>query len=219
MAFLLMSKTVLFARPDYDVVTSYFFYWTSKLILMSDKKGYKALDLHSNRAVRNELEGRLKKMKPELCVINAHGATDRMVGHDNNILIDESSVVLLKDTIMYARSCNTGASLGHKCIAGGMKSYIGYTQPFFLPYDKNMIQKPLNDKVAKYALLPSNQVVISLLKGKTTGEASSRSKEASRKMMIELMGSNAPDGANTILTCVWANMKSQVCLGDMNSTI
>jgi|GEM_PF-881037 len=214
-----LHKTVLFTRPNFDLVTNYLFYWSSKLIEEAEKKSYKILDLSDRKANPKELNSRLTKMLPELCVINGHGSPTSLHGHDNIVLVDKSNAGNLKGSIVYARSCSTGAGLGVECVKKGVRAYIGYAQPFWLCYDKDNTHHPLDDKLAQYALIPSNQVVTSLLKGNTAGQAAERSQQYSRDMMRKLMSSDAPDGASGILSCVWTNMRNQVCIGDEEATI
>ncbi|MBI5357513.1 hypothetical protein HZB74_01565 [Candidatus Saccharibacteria bacterium] len=213
------NKTILFTRPDYDLVTNYLFYWTTKLLKEATDRGHGILDLESKKAIPKELNGRLKKMKPELCVINGHGSETTIYGYDNEPLVDASNLHFLKGTIMYARSCSTGAQLGQDCVDAGVLAYIGYSEKFWLCYDIEKTHHPLEDKIANYVMMPSNQVVVSLLKGKSAAEATKRSIEYSKKMMKELMSSDAPEGASDMLACVFTNMKHQVCLGKQDASI
>jgi hypothetical protein len=213
------TKTVLITRPSYDLVTNYLFYWSKNLLEEASKKGAKVLDLPEQRANAKELSSVLQKMTPELCVINGHGSDNTIYGQDNKPMLNASNNHLLKNAVVYARSCSTGAKLGAMCIAKGTQAYIGYTQPFWLCYDIEKTHHPLEDNIANYVMMPSNQVVVSLLKGNTAIESSKRSKAYSRTMMKELMSSNAPDGASNILSCVWINMKNQVCLGNPEAVI
>ena len=214
-----MSKTVLFTRPNYDLVTNYLSYWSGTLIEEAEKKGHKTLVLDGKKANSKELTSRLKKMNPDLSVINGHGNEYAIYGNDNQPMLDNSNNKHLKGSVVYARSCSTGSNLGDLSIAKGVNAYIGYKQPSWLCYDIEKTHHPLEDKIANYVLMPSNQVVISLLKGNSASYASKRSKEYSRTMMNKLMSSDAPEGASNILSCVWLNMKNQVCLGNQEATI
>jgi hypothetical protein len=214
-----LSKALLISRPRHDIGTNYLFHWSQRLIDLADKKGIQSLDLQGEKANKKEFEGRAKKMKPELVVMNGHGAPNTVTGHDNMPLLDKTNTKSLKGAIIYARSCDSASQLGPQCINDGSKAYIGYVQPFWLCYDTDKIQHPLEDKIAAHVLEPSNQVVVSLLKGNTAIDASNKSKRTSQSQMTKLMSSDAPDGAAMYLKCVWSNMRNQVCLGNTDAKI
>lgn len=213
-----MSKALLITRPGHEPATNYLLHWSMSLIEMARDKNFDVSDLLREKANKIELTGRMKKIKPSLVVLNGHGSSSTISGHDDAVLVDSSNANILSDAVIYARSCDSAAVLGQTCVDNGAKAYIGYIQPFWLCYDLDKIQHPLKDRIAAYVLEPSNQVVISLLKDHSASEASERSKKASRRKMIKLMSSDAPSHAATYVKFIWLNMKNQVCLGDTNAT-
>lgn len=40
-----MTKTILITRPDHDLITTYFLYWSNPVIKEATNKGFKVLDL------------------------------------------------------------------------------------------------------------------------------------------------------------------------------
>jgi len=213
------NKTLLITRPNYDIVTNYFYYWSKQIIEEAQRQGHAVLDISEDRANGKEFTGRVAKMKPELIVVNGHGNGSLIVGHDQRPLLSTTNADVSEGSIVYARACESAQALGPACVRSGAKAYIGYAQPFWLCFDRTSMHRPLEDKRAGYVMIPSNQAILSLVKGNTAGEASQRSKEASRKMMTKLMSSDAPEGASQILSCVWTNMHFQQCLGDASGTI
>ncbi len=214
-----LNKTILVTRPNYDLVTNYLYYWSKKIIDEAHKKGLNVLDIRDSKVTAKEFESRLQKMQPELVVINGHGNSSTVVGHNNEPILHTANAEKVSRAIVYARSCNSAAILGAQCVSKGTHAYIGYSEQFWLCFDKDKTHHPLEDKIAAYVLGPSNQAIISLMKGNSAGEASKRSKEYSRRMMSKLMSSDAPYGANDMLACVWTNMNFQVCLGNSNASI
>jgi uncharacterized protein with FMN-binding domain len=213
------NKTILVTRPNYDLVTNYLYYWSKKIIDEARKKGLNVLDIKDSKVTAKEFEGRLQKMQPELVVINGHGNSSTIVGHNEEPILHVNTAEKVSGTIVYARSCNSATILGARCVSKGTRAYIGYSEKFWLCFDKAKTHHPLEDKIAAYVLGPSNQTIISLMKGNAAGDASKRSKEYSRRMMSRLMSSDAPDGANDMLACVWTNMNFQVCLGNASASI
>jgi hypothetical protein len=209
----------LVTRPDHDLGNTYLMYWSKKLIELAADKSLRILDLKSTKATRKEFTSRVKKMKPDLMLLNGHGSPAAMTGDDNKPVLDLHNASLTSGAVVYARSCHTATVLGPECINKGAKAYIGYKEPFVLCYDLAKITHPIDDEIAAMFLEPSNQVVISLLKGHTAIESSERSKDATRRKMRELMSSNAPQEAGSYIKYLWHNMRNQECLGDPDAKI
>ena len=125
-----------------------------------------------------ELEGRIRKLLPDILFLNGHGDNNRIAGQDNEILIQvDDNHELLKDAITYALSCKSASVLGQKVAENESTTYIGYTDDFIFSLDRKYISKPLEDPKAKPFMESSNQVVLSLLKGHTAKESSAKSKK------------------------------------------
>lgn len=213
------NKTFLITRPGHDLITNYLLHWSKQLIDLANSKGVKVIDLEHEKVNRKDFASRLKKTKPELVMLNGHGNKNVVTGYDNRSLLDARNAHVLDGAVTYARSCSSAHTLGGVAVQSGAKAYIGYTEPFTMGYDIDKIQHPLEDKVAALFLEPSNHVVISLLKGHTAGESTSRSKKLSMKRIQMLASSTASAEEKVYARYLWYNMQSQVCLGDQNATV
>lgn len=215
-----MSKTIIITRPEHDPGTKYLSKWSQKIITLAEKKGFQVIDLKEKKASRKDLTGRLKKLKPSLVVLNGHGSSTSITGQDNEILIKtKDNENLLKNKITYAISCDAAKKLGPAC-ADNKTAFIGYKDKFILTIDRRYLSKPLSDKRAGKYLNASNQVPLSLIKGKTAEKASKKSKDHFKKAIKSLLtnGRNDPDAIEDAKN-LWWNMTHQVCLGNRNARI
>ena len=57
---------LIVTRPQHDITTSYLSAWAEEVIKLAKEKGVNVVDLLRDNANRKELEGRIKKLKPEL---------------------------------------------------------------------------------------------------------------------------------------------------------
>lgn len=78
---------------------------------------------------------------------------------------------------------------------------------------------PLADKTAELFLEPSNQVAISLLKGRTVGEAQQNSKKSFLRNIQKLLTSEStPEDSSALRYLLW-DMQHQVCLGNQSAVL
>lgn len=214
-----MSKVII-TRPEHDPSTRYLSRCSENVIQVAKRKGLEVFDLHKEKAIRKELEGRIKKISPELVILNGHGDSKSVGGHDNHILIKAGeNEKILKNRITYAISCKSAKVLGKTC-ADKKTTYIGYDEDFIFNGQAKYIQKPLKDKRAAQFLDAANQVTIALLKGHTAKEASDISKNAFRKALKKILPSTSSDpyAREDVRDLFW-NMNHQVCLGDQCAKI
>lgn len=213
-----MNKILLITAPDHDTTTRYLSAWSSKILELVDKKNIQVINLKRKKANIKELKSRLLKMKPLFIFFNGHGNNNHITGYENEILIQAgNNEDLLKHKIIYAVSCRSAVKLGLKSIKAGALTYIGYTGDFIFCNDDHKISRPLNDKIAKLFLEPSNQVAVSLIKGNKSEEASKRSKKFFIRNIQKMLSSEASSESNQYAKFLWWNMKHQVCLGDGSS--
>lgn len=216
----MIYKSLLITRPFYDNPTSYLYHWSEAFVDAARKKGVKVIDLKSDKAIASEVEGRLKKINPDLVVINGHGSQRELYGQNDQVLISlGKNEKLLTSKIVFARSCSSAKLLGKKCVKNGTICYIGYDEDFIFVFDINCINNPLKDKTAKLFLGPSNQIIHSLLKGNLTGQANEKSKKMFMKNIIHLLNSQTTKNNTEIVTYLLWDMNHQVCLGDKNAKI
>jgi|ERR1039458_792932 hypothetical protein len=211
-----MSKTVLVTRPRHDPITNYLYYWSTELLKMANQKGMDVFDLAGEKATRKNFESYACK-QPSLVFMNGHGNADTITGDSNKPIVDKKSSI--KTSVIYARSCDSAAALGQILVSGATKAFIGYKRKFVMVYLPTHMHKPLNDPLARLFLEPSNLAVSTILKGHTVQEANLRSKRAMNKNFQRMVSSQASDEEKYAARWVWANMNSQVVLGNPNAKI
>lgn len=209
-----MSR-ILITRPEHDPLTRHLSYWNSKVIDFANGKGHTVTDLRKEKANKKEFEGRMKKLNPDLVLLNGHGDDMSVSGHNNEVIVKESeNSYLLKDKITYAVACSSAKILGEAC-ADSKTTYIGYNEYFVLNLDRRYFFDPLRDEKARRFLEPSNKVALSLIKGHTAKEASESSKKVFRENIISLLTKGKPDmdALDDAKDLYW-DMSHQVCLGN-----
>lgn len=211
---------MLITRPNHDPATNYLYFWSQELIYQAKKRNKKVVDLAKKRANAKEFNSVVKKIQPPLVVFNGHGDDSTVSGYNDEPLVSAGkNEFILKNIIVYARSCRSAKILGPKSIKAGCKTYIGYDDDFVFMTEDDKITQPLKDKTAEIFLKPSNYVVISLLKGHTTGNANERSREIIKQNIQKLILSSATkEDAELIPYLTW-NYLHQVCLGNIEATI
>jgi hypothetical protein len=209
-----MSR-ILITRPEHDPLTRHLSYWNSRIIELASGKGHTVTDLHKEKANKKEFEGRMKKLNPDLVLLNGHGDDISVTGHNNEVIVKEGeNSNLLKNKITYAVACSSAKKLGEAC-ADSRTTYIGYDEYFVLNLDRRCFSDPLRDERAGRFLDPSNKVALSLVKGHTAKQASENSKKAFRENIISLLTKGSPDvdSLDDAKDLYW-NMTHQICLGN-----
>ncbi len=126
----------LITRPRYEPVTHYFYHWSEEIVREAKKRIGKIFDLEKEKASKKVVESYLEKQSPEIIVFNGHGNDACIAGHNDEVLIvaGENSH-LLKDKVVYMRSCDSGKTLGPQAIREGCKAFIGYAENSFVVTD------------------------------------------------------------------------------------
>jgi len=214
-----MTKRLLITRPEHDDTTHYLSNWSKEAIEKAQAKGIKVFDLHKKRANKTEVVSMLSKQKPGLVIFNGHGGNNFIGGNKKEpLIVAGKNEHLLREKITYAVSCKSAKTLGPKSIDSGANAYIGYDDDFVFFYNPHMMTHPLKDDTAKLFLEPSNELVISLIKGNTTKECCKRSKQSFQTNMKRLLSSEATKEETSMARYLWWDMKHQVCLGDEGAT-
>jgi len=206
-----MNNSILITRPEHDVATSYISYYAGLIIKDIISKGIAYKDFQGKELIAENVHKFLVKQDPKLLFLNGHGSEDAIEGSRGTILFSIKDKHLLKDRMIYARSCHLGARFGKEIVEKGC--FIGYDVPFMFYTDTG---RPSNDKVASYVLEPSNEVMNALLKGNTALVAHNRSKEAMRKNMNKLL---VEGHSMYIVEALWNNYNGQVIYGDGTNSI
>ncbi len=193
------------------MVTHYFYYWSEQIVVEAKKKFSNVIDLQKEKASRTLVESYLEKQKPRIAIFNGHGNDICITGNNEEILIESNkNSHLLIDKIVYMRSCSSGRTLGPQAVKEGCAAFIGYNELFRFWTDRTSVNDPTNDSYAKPFFETSNQVPLSLIKGKSAQEAHADSLIEYQRIITDLLTS---DSANSFVVSdlLW-NMHNQICL-------
>lgn len=215
-----MSDSILVTRPKYDDGTEYLSAYASEII-KDFKDKFLIKDFEGQDANKENVERYMQNKNPKMLFLNGHGSESEIYGHKDKTIFSLDNVSLLKDKITYSRACFSANILGPKAVEDNSGCFIGYIFPFSFWMSGERSATPLKDKTAGLFLIPSNELVISLLKGFSAKKAN----EISKKMMISNMRKilvmeqkNEPE-ATGMLQYLWDNYEGQVVLGNENASI
>ncbi|MEK6837010.1 MAG: hypothetical protein AABX69_00010 [Nanoarchaeota archaeon] len=213
-----MNETYLLTRPEHDDTTYYLSQWVKGTVEYAQRKGIKVIDLHRQRARKQEVESLLESQSPKLVVLNGHGDNESVRGHNNELLITAGqNESLLASKIVYAISCSSAKSLGPKSVSAGAISYIGYDDDFIFLYDPAKFSRPLQDETAGFFLQPSRLFIESIIKGNAVSEARKKCENMLKDTLKSLLGGNRSDAS--IARYLWWDLKHFVSHGDADATI
>lgn len=214
-----MSKKLLITRPEHDDTTHYLSNWSKKAIEIAKSKGVKVFDLFRDRANKKEVISMLKKQKPSLVIFNGHGDRNLITGYkDEPLVVAEKNEEILKEKITYAISCKSAKILGPQSVDSGARTYLGYDDDFIFIYDPSKITHPSKDSTASLFLEPSNELIISLIKGNSAEESYKRSQEFFKNNIKKVLSSESTKEETSTARYLWWDMTHQVCLGDKKAT-
>jgi len=212
--------SLIVTRPQHDPTTRYISSWAGEIVSFARAKGVTVIDLVKSKVTRKELEGRIKKITPRMVFLNGHGSQDAVFGHDNEVLIRVGeNDTLLSGKIVYALACDSGRILGPAIAKDQNTVFIGYKDEFIFMADARYMNRPVHDPNAKPFMESSNQVMFSILKGRSAREAFERSKELFKKYFVVLSSSSADADSLQIVQFLWWDMRNQVCLGNQSATL
>ncbi len=161
-----MPQAVVITRPFYDLTTSYLHRWSLDVVTQVRDGSSSVVDLEGKRANRKELESVIKKLKPEVIILNGHGAADLMLGQDHKVLLKVGeNEYILKDSNVFVLSCSSAKILGPASIKAGAKAYIGYKEDFIFVCSEGYSTRAEQDPLAKLFLEPTNKIAIALANG------------------------------------------------------
>jgi hypothetical protein len=205
----------LITRPDFDLTTEYLSQWSLPILDFALKKNITFSKLDGSKANKAEVAKFLTKQDHKLIILNGHGTDESICGQNREDIIKAGeNSNLLKSRIVYAVSCSSSQVLGRKCVEEGCLSYIGYNDEFTFIIDNRRSTTPLKDKLAESFMIPSNEVSLSLLDGKTTGEAYKKSQDSFDKEINKLANSETEPGSETMLFALLWDKEIQEILGD-----
>jgi hypothetical protein len=215
-----MNKSILVTRPNHDPATHYLYHWSEPVIDEAKRKHIPVYDLKGDKATKIIFLSYLRSKHPGLLFLNGHGDAQTVTGQNYDVVLDETvKKDFVSDTIIYARSCDSGKILGKKLVRNGAAAFIGYERKFLVVSTPSKITKPLKDPLAKLFLEPSNLIPTTILKGHTVGEAHTRAKREMIKNFWKMISSAGSFEERFAARWLWSNIRSQVVIGDQNATL
>ena len=215
-----MNKGILITLPRHDDVTEYLSAFSKEIEQEASERGIKVKELKDGEAVKNIFEKSLINLDYSMIVFNGHGTEDSIKGYKDEIIVaSELNENLLKERIVYARSCHAASSLGKLATLGTKNGcFIGYIVPFKFWANSLYAHNPLKDDLARIFLEPSNLIPISLIKGNSAKEASQNSKRRIIKNIKKILRNRTNESA-FIAGDLWNNYVGQVLLGNQSATL
>ncbi|MBR3204490.1 hypothetical protein IKF81_02290 [Candidatus Saccharibacteria bacterium] len=201
---------ILITNPEVDPLTRYLLVWSESLINKLEKSNT-VYHLKQERVSRKEFEGFIKKKDIDLVLLNGHGAEDRVEGNNETIL-DNKNVSLLKGKAIHSLTCSSAKKLGKKAVEKGAKSFVGYKEPFVTPNMDDKVRKPQEDTTAKLFLDPAFIVQEKLAIGKTPTEAVEAGRAAYARSIIKAMTSPIQSDDDQFIPCLLWNMRNLVAI-------
>jgi len=180
-----MTKTILITRPQHDRATKYLNFLSGEAIKEIEKVGeYTIIDLDHIKAVRKEFEKALDKANPRLIILNGHGSYNSVLGHNNEVILDNNNIYKLNSKIIVAIVCDSALQLGKFAIENGnADSYIGYAANFMIITEESRTTTPHKDKNFKPFMEVYVTLIFSLVSGLTTGESVKKTKNHIRNLI------------------------------------
>lgn len=213
-----MSKVFLITRPTHESTVSYLYEWGKEVIKFANNKNIRFTDFSGKKANRENVEKYLIKKNPRFVMLNGHGSDSSVCGQNDQSLIESGkNEKLLASKITYAVSCNAAQKLGVKIVETGGDAFIGYAGPFGFIRDASREAVPAKDKLAEPFKITSNSIPMSILKGKTAGDACEFFKKKTFKMIRKHSISEVEPGYKDICFWLFWNMRFQRCLGNSNA--
>lgn len=206
-----MPQAIAVTRPFYDETTSYLHRWNLEVVKHARAKSTSVADLDQKRANRKDLESVIRKLNPEIIILNGHGAEDSILGQDNEVLIKVGeNEYILKNSIVFSLSCSSAKVLGPASIKAGAKAYIGYRKDFIFAYTDGYSTRAEQDPLAKLFLEPTNKIAISLVSGNSPEDSHQRGINAFLKNLQQVLLSDSSEGYIARFL-VW-DLTNQTCL-------
>ncbi len=209
-----MRKGLIITLPRYDDTTEYLSQFSRQIEEEADDKGIKLKGLKDEKVTREGLEEVITKLDYKMIVFNGHGSSNAIEGYKEEIVKVGINDDLLRERIVYARSCHVAKELGKECTKDTRYGcFIGYDRPFQFYVDIRCTTNPLRDNTAKLFLEPSNLVPISIIKGNSTSNANENSKRQLLKNIKKILR-NLDSESFKIAEALWNNYEGQVLLGN-----
>jgi hypothetical protein len=214
-----MKKGILLTAPRHDNTTEYLAVFSIPIENLCNEKGILCKALRDESANKEEFVKALNKLDCSMVFLNGHGSEETIAGHKDEILIKVGeNESLLKDRIVYARSCEAASFLGEKAVEKSKGCFIGYILPFEFYFDETWAANPIKDNTARLFLESSNLVPSSIIKGNSTNESHERAKKQMLKNIKKVLRSKSKESF-AIAESLWNNYLGQVILGNKKAKL
>lgn len=141
-----------------------------------------------------------------------HGSPTEFCGHNDEVVLDTSSIPNVRGKIVVLISCETAQHLGPALINNGAISYIGWKDDLVWIVDADLASTPWSDKMALTVMGPITDCLNIILDGKAVGEAYST--------MLEELSANAEvEEDELIKSCLEFNRDNSTLLGNPEARI
>lgn len=228
-----MGKILFVTQPQHDTMTSYLMEYSKEYADFAHKKGFEVIAFSEERCSRKQVESLISGKNPQLVILNGHGSPEAICGRrssgnksikcltiednlEDEIIIDMKNKDILKSKITYSLACASAKNIG-RCVAelDQKTAFIGYEDDLIILTNTWHECKPREDDVARAFLEPSNQLVISLLKGHDVETACKKSQECFQKW-LDYFQSDKIDirTSQSIAWILYDNMKCQIFHGN-----
>lgn len=198
------DKVMVITRPNHNKGTRYFYYWGKESIGLAKEKGIKVVDLKVERANSRDFE-RAINLNPCMVIFNGCGGMDKLLGFNNEILIDSDSDCLFSN--------KTARIMGVRD-SDNRVAYIGHNKPFIFLFSSSVYSPP-DDEVAHFFLDPLKGIAIDILNGDTVGESFLKAKKSLKENIKKCSNSKY----DFIVPFLGWNMNNLVLIGDKDLRI
>lgn len=196
---------VLISSPDFDNITRYLHSW-SKQLADGFQQTHSITHIEGGKATKEHICGVIEKTKPDVILLNGHGADDKIGGHNNEIIIDSDNVSILNNSTVHALSCSTANKLGELAIDAGAKGYIGYDEKFVLVMRQGYLSRPCDDPTASLFMEPAMTAEKALLNKKTPIQAVEIAKKAYKRNILEALNSDVQSDHDQIVKYLYHDL-------------
>lgn len=215
-----MAK-ILITNPAHDDITEYLYIWSRSVVRIAEERGHMIKEIHAEDVTKREIENFLKKQKPDFVIFHGHGADDCICGFGNDevLIMSGENDKYLKGKIIYSVTCESSSKLGRNTVKSGTKTFIGFKEEVWCPFNPLMMNEPESDIVARCNMEPIMQLSRSIIKGNTVEESYKRSQNNFKKWLDFCESSEAPYEVEGLAPFIYWNMTNQEFIGNKNATI
>lgn len=141
-----------------------------------------------------------------------HGSPTEFCGHNDEIILDITSIPNVKGKLVFLISCETAQKLGPSLIDAGAISYIGFKDDLVWICDADLASTPWSDKMALTVMGPITDCVNIILDGKAV-------REAYNTMLEELSANAEVEEDELIKACLEFNRDNAILLGEEGAKV